>query len=670
MASPADIQHSRRINGLSGEDTNDAPTVDQGLSEHGSQLPPKAGEAKTKFSRLPEGTVGRGYPIKLRFWAESGKRARPLLDLWRRRSMQLYNLVVELQAGAYSGKTVRSELGWREVWADMVRRNYASDLKAFREGGRRNKDGSLRKRKSTAPPKEPKPISEDYVARIRGHGFDPTLGPDGKPLADRKPRSDKTANGAADEGPEPAIFIPKRELMAIVDALKQSPLASWIGELPGNSEDKVCEDVDNAIKAMLRERRKAAAGQAFREWGFPKRKKTSRYAAGSIYFANTQFEIDYRWGRVRLSNGVGWIDLAHNAGEDNERRRAEQAARDRAVGFAERAQKALVVRAGPASDAATTAWREWRRAQRGPFGLPPEGSKIMGARVYRRGEDWWISIQAAVEPPKALPGTGKAAGVAVAAKVMMTVVGDDGRSFQIDTPKENPRRARRYRLAALDQSRTLEARKAKQGKINARKRRIMRHQGKVPEGKTPRRHVPMSRAFYRTSARMARLEARNTYAYDLAMKEGIAKVVRTFDAITAQRMDVAAMLKSPRAERHERREEAGTEKRPTPPKRVHKHLRKLNRRARMGLTYATLKRTAIEAGRAFQETHQLFPDAQICSQCGHINRKMIDGRPNLECDSCGHHMERRKNRARNELEQGMIVREATDGLKRPPAAAE
>lgn len=674
---------TNKSNNLMDQPKRPAQDSAQGRQGADGSSPPGDGEPRKKFSRLPEGTAGRGYPVKLSVSKKEQERRKArgdptqdgLMNLWRRRSMQLYNLLVDLEQAAYSGENLHADLGWRQAWADVAQENYERDLNAFQKGGRFTKSGAPRKRRGTEPPKEPKPLQEDYLARIRGHGFDPALGPDGKPIREKTaPRNTKKKqqNGSAapedakPRAPEPALFLWKRDLMAVMARLKAKPQTAWIADLPSHAAQKVCEDVEGAIKSMLRERKKAAAGLAARDWGFPKRKKTGRYAAGSIYFANTQLKIDGGRGRIWLPNGVGWIALANNANQVNEQRRRQQAAREKAVG------------AGPQSGPRPAPMRAES------YDLPPEGARLMGARLWRKGEDWMLSIQAAVEPPKALPATGRACGVAIAAKVMLTVYDDQGRSMQMETPAPDPRRARRYRLAALRQSRALQARKARIDKRAARRAR--RDQIKTEQAATDpafrprgmahgRPHVPMSRTFYRTANRMAQIEAQNTCARDIAMHKAIAGTVKRYDTITCQRMDVAAMLKSSREQRHERREKAAREAggavpRPTPPKRVLKHLRKLNRRAAMGRVYATLKRKAEELGRTFNETHQLFPDAQLCSGCGHVNRKMADGRRHLKCDSCGLRMERRKNRARNELQQGEIVREASGMPKlRPPEAA-
>lgn len=631
----------------------DRPSDDYGNGA--SQPEPTKGEPRKKASRLPEGTVGRGYPCKLRFSSRSiecadgntgelrrvpeGKEQRRRLDLWRRRTMQLWNVLLAIEEAAYSGAAYDAlGIDWRGIWAEIVEANHARDVTAYQEGGRRKKDGALRKSRRTTPLKEPAPLSADYLAKIRAEGCP----------RERPRRSD---DGTIEERPnQPRLFLWERELSAIMARLKKYPQTAWIGDLPSRTAQEVCRDMDKAIKSMIRERKKKAAGLPARDWGFP-RFKANRYAAGSIYFSNEQIDIDHARGRVHLPNGVGWVALAHDSGRSRDGRGKD-------------AQKRAATRAVAAGGLGLPPKRD-------AYGLPPEPYKLMGARVWRRGEDWYVSIQAAIDAPKALAPTGRSVGVAITAKVMLTTYDADGRSRMVETPDRDERRAGLYLEAAKALSRSLEARKKKTYKLNHRQKRNLLRKGKVDRWGKPRRWVPFSRAFYEASAAMARLEAQETDARDLLMHRETAKIVQAYDTITVQRMDVAAMLKSRREKRHERREKEARETgaalpRPTPPKVVLKHLRKLNRRAAMGRTFMVLKQKALDAGRTFNETHQLFPDAQIDALTGELHPEMRDGRPYLH-SSTGKVMERRKNRARNELQQGEIVRAATAARKRPPS---
>ncbi|KAB2912784.1 MAG: hypothetical protein F9K29_18080 [Hyphomicrobiaceae bacterium] len=51
-----------------------------------------------------------------------------LLDLWRWRTRELWNLLLGLERAAYSGAKHYPELRWREIWANVTAVNYRLTL--------------------------------------------------------------------------------------------------------------------------------------------------------------------------------------------------------------------------------------------------------------------------------------------------------------------------------------------------------------------------------------------------------------------------------------------------------------------------------------------------------------------------------------------------------------
>jgi transposase len=146
--------------------------------------------------------------------------------------------------------------------------------------------------------------------------------------------------------------------------LKQVAQTRWIGDLPSHAAQHVVKDLIKALQAMLRERQKAVAEGRASRVGFPRFKK-AHYAEGSVYLANTQLTFDLAHNRVRFPGGIGWVKFR-------------------------------------GSDIA-------------------KGDKLMGARLWRQGEDWYLSPQFEMPSPAALPLTGRNIGVKVAAGTLATV---------------------------------------------------------------------------------------------------------------------------------------------------------------------------------------------------------------------------------------------------------
>lgn len=426
-------------------------------------------------------------------------------DSWRVKTTKLWNLLLGMQQAAYSGEKFRPELGWRKIWADIAQLNY-----------------------SLAMEKREAKIAEGKV-----------VGDPPKP-----PQIDKILPRRRLEG-QPNLFIWENDLMKLMARLKQVPLTGWIGDIHSHAAQAVCKDMIKALKAMFNPNMDA---------GFPKFKKASAYAEGSVYFANTQIKVDRERRRIKFPLGVGEIKC-------------------------------------------------------GQFNHIPAGSKLMGGRIFRIGEEWWLSAQFEIDAPAHLPRTGKEAGVKVAAKAVYTVY--DGENFeQVMTRQTRLGIKRRENLAAR--------------KLSRRERR--------------------SGHYYEAASRVAQFHADERNRRDDTLHKGSRAIVNAYDTITIDKMDVKSMM-------------AGEVK----------VLRKYLRGAAMSRAADLIKYKAEEAGRVVNESHVHFPSTQICANCGTVNPQMANGTRLLNCIGCGNKMQRQKNAAMNEFEQGQRSREATLILNRASA---
>lgn len=556
---------------------------------------PDADKKRRRYDQA-ENHIVRGTKLKLLSVKPAQAKT---FDGWRHVARKLWNLLLGMEAAAYSGEKYMAEVfDWRSIWADVVQGQYDRDLVDFQQGGRRKKDGSLRKgsRKMT----EPAPVSADYLARIRGHGFDPSLGADGEPLAD----------GARSF--EPRVFIWERDLNAIMARLKHEPATMWIGDLHSHGCQRVVTDLVKAIRAMLREREKKAQGQAARNWGFP-RFKANRYAEGSVYFANTQMKVDWERSRVLFPAGVGWIKCES-------------------------------------------------------LSNIPRDSKLMGARLWRQGETWWLSPQFETPLPRAPKSTGKQAGVKVAAGVLATIV--DGETVrQIHGHREDKRFQRRLKLWNRRLARRREAQTEKALKIA---RRTSTHKG------AGRVRLKRSSGFYEASASLARMYAREANQKNDILQKASRLIVDKYDHITIEGLDVAGMVSRRSAKRQWRAirkrwalRNGGTAAdgvaapadAASVPGIEHKApakvLRKSVRRAAMSRFLDNIKYKAEWGGRTVTEGHVYDPRVQKCNGCGHLNMVMKDGRQRHKCDKCGSMMRRNENAAENQYASGKLSREAS-----------
>ncbi len=189
----------------------------------------------------------------------------------------------------------------------------------------------------------------------------------------------------------PGLFVWENDLKKIMARLKENSITSWIGNLPSHTAQQICADIILAIKAMLSDMKKGAGS---RDVGFPKRKKYY-YAAGSVYLVNTQTIFD------REENTV-WLPKIKDA---------------------------VVYRQD----------------------LIPEG-KLCLARLYRQGEDWWMSCQFRIKAPAARPKTGRECGLKISTGISATVF--DGQEVWQSPPNEKDLKLeRRQKLAARRLSR-------------------------------------------------------------------------------------------------------------------------------------------------------------------------------------------------------------------------
>jgi transposase len=538
-------------------------------------------------------TMMRGSKSRIR----PNKLQTQTLDLWRNRCRSLWNLLLELEQAAYSGENRKSRLGWRSIWATVVEESHVAAVETFQHGKPR-KDGTMRKQPGQG--REPAPLDAAMLAKIRREAIesDPETG---EPLPAK-------------------LFIWEHELQKLMARLKKVPRTEWIADLPSHAAQAVVKDLIKALQAMLRERKKRATGAGGRDTGFPKFKK-ARYAAGSVYFANTQLKFDFEKNRVLLPNGVGWMHC----------------------------EIPLAIRLDAQSN---TTWRP----------------KLMGGRAWRQGEEWFLSCQWELRRPEPLKETRRIAGVKIAANILLTTMDDRGQTKEYVMPPPDKRRQAQHKRAAQQLSRTLEGAKHKKAKLAARKawqREKATAAGKDVAPMSPPR-LPRSSAFFDASARLAKLEAAERDARDDFLHKLTTDVVRKFDAIAVQKMDVAGMMEkeSTRARRKARRakddveaakanaeSEAQSQARPRRPM---KPVRKLLRHVAMARTVQLLdyKFKDLRGPASFVEIHKHDVNASACGRCGTVYKEWQDGRRIVRCQAvledgslCGSVLLRNRNAA-------------------------
>lgn len=423
-------------------------------------------------------------------------------DVWRIECMKLWNLLLGMQQAAYSGDKFRPDLGWRKIWADVAKLNHEAA------------------------------VARQEEKKANGEKFTPVKEPDYMKIL--------PSPGAGKEAPK--LFIWENDLQKLMARLKKIPQTKWIAGIHSHAAQHVCKDMILALQNMLNPKMNS---------GFPRFKKASTYADGTVYFANIQIAIGENRKDIRFPLGVGAIKC-------------------------------------------------------GEFGNIPHNASLREARISRTGEEWWMGAIFKFQAPEPLPKTGRECGVKIAAKNVYTAY--DGEGFRcVQTRETRKGIRRRERLAERRRSR--------------REKR--------------------SKNWYESCGEIAQYRAGERNKRQDTLHKGSRSIVNSFDKISIDKMDVKEMM-------------AGDVK----------ALRKVNRTAAMAHAAHFVKYKAALAGRTLNETHVLFPSTQICSGCSAINLQMKDGRRLLICASCGNRMQRQKNAAANEFEQGRRVAEATLVLNR------
>lgn len=354
-------------------------------------------------------------------------------------------------------------------------------------------------------------------------------------------------------GEPPKLFIWESDLQKIMARLKENPLTEWIEALSSHASQQICKDVCKAINAMLSERKKRKTGLAGRDTGFPRFKK-SRYAAGSVYMVNTQTIFDHKAREVKLPKLKGPVIF-----------RQESAILD---------------------------------------------GKLQGGRIWRQGEQWWLSCQFEVPDLKPYPKRGRECGLKISASILATTF--DGEIVQQTPPmKEDRKLTRRIKLA--------------------NRRLARRHKG--------------TKDYYETADELAQLHAKERNRRDDVLHKVSDEIVKQFDSITVHKTDVKSLMVIKRTNK-----ETGDVER-TP-----KSLTKANRRAAMAQFRGYLGYKAVDHGRVYNETHALFAEVQKCSVCGKLHYMPLEKRTMI-CD-CGNREPRQVNAAQNEYEQGQIAKAA------------
>lgn len=508
------------------------------MSKSHITVPEPAGKARRKLRvrRDPApGTIVRGQKLRLYPKAEQAT----VIDMWRRRTRELWNLLLGIEMAAYSGTMHRPDLGWREIWVDVATQNHrlAEERRALRS------------------------------AEGKELGREPVL-PDATKMLARGLKA------------EPRLFVWENDLQKLMARLKQVPLTHWIGDMPSHAAQRVVKELVQALQAMLRERKRRTVGTGGRKTGFP-RFKPNHYAEGSVYLANTQLMFDAPRARVKLPNGVGWM----------------------------------------------------------PYGggrIAP-GDKLMGARIWRRGEEWWLSPQFEIPSPAALPATGRNVGVKVAATTLATIY--DGAAFEeMAMPLPDKRAARRLRLWSRKLARRLDAQKRRTLQLAARGRR-----------QNKRVRARRSAGVLEASERVAMLQAHEAAVRNDILHKVSRRIVDSADHIAIESLDVAGMMRRTdhRAAKRQRRRLRRQKDGPIIHRAPGKVLRRANRRVAMARLLGYVKYKAADGARSVTETHMLLPRVQECAACNTLNMMMKDGRIRHQCDKCGAVMHRHLNAAEN-----------------------
>lgn len=375
----------------------------------------------------------------------------------------------------------------------------------------------------------------------------------GKEPVEPKPEYYNKLSGHYIDGEAPKLFIWESDLQKIVARLKENPLTRWIDDLPSHSSQQICKDICKAIRTMLSERKKRAEGSGLNT-GFPKFKKM-RYASGSVYMVNTQTIFDHKARKVKLP----------------------------------KLKRPVIFR------------------QESPY----LHGELQGGRIWREGEQWWLSCQYKVPAPQPLPKTGRECGLKIAASVLATTF--DGQVVQQTPPiLTDHELARRLKLA--------------------NRRLARRRRG--------------TRFYYKAADEVATQHAVGRNRRTNMLHKISCDIVKAFDVITVHDTKFVSLMKRKKVNK----ETGIVEKTP-------KVLIKKNRDAAMSQFKSFIAYKSESRGRTLNQTHANFPEVQKCSECGKLHYMPLDKKI-LKCD-CGNVMDRRANAAINEFEQGRIAKAAS-----------
>jgi putative transposase len=236
--------------------------------------------------------------------------------------------------------------------------------------------------------------------------------------------------------------------------------------------------------------------------------------------------------------------------------------------------------------------------------------ELQGGRLWREGEQWWLSCQYKVESPKQLPKTGRECGLKIAASVLATTF--DGKIIQQTPP--------------IVRDRDLERR------VKLANRRLDRRSRGT-------------KSYYKAADEVVHQHAVGRNRRNDMLHKVSRDIVNNFDAITVHNTDFKSLM----LKKKKNKTTGEIEKTP-------KNLIRMNRNAAMAQFKGFVVYKGESAGRTCNETHSNFPEVQKCSVCGKLHHMPLDKRV-MKCD-CGNVTRRGENAAMNEFEQGQIVKAA------------
>ena len=507
---------------------------------------------QTNSDKIP---VQRGVKIKLQPTPEQ----RATMDSWRRRGRCLWNLLLAIEQAAYSGEKFRPELKWREIWLEIAREEYAVRLERRAEKIAIIETATAALASCNENEAKIKKTIANFLLNKRTAWVGKMFTQKGmKDLTGVKYRKkyekqlEKLIELAQKEEtpPDPDKILgthPQPKLF-----IWDSELAKIMARLKKNPlTEWIGELPSHSAQQVCKDICKALSAVSQSEFGFPRFKK-ARYAEGSVYMVNTLTVFDRENRTLTLPKIKGAI--------------------------------------------------QYRQEH------PLEG-RLLGGRIWRQGETWWLSCQFETEI-KPLPRTGREAGLKIAAsKICTTWDGDTITQFA--TPQEDKKLIRRIKLA--------------------NRRLARRHKG--------------TKDYYETNDELARLHAKERDRRDDRLHKISCWVAHAFDVVTVHDTKVAPLM-----EKECKKADGKTEKTP-------RTLIKTNKRAAMSRFRGFVTYKMTDGGKTVNETHTLFPEVQKCSGCGKLHFMPLDKRVlNCQCGTC---IERGVNAAINEFEQGQLVAKAT-----------